>query len=196
MKTRRILLAAAAVALATAGLTGTASAASAGTEPAAKQCLVSDGRATCFDSLDALVAHATDGQVTKAPSTAARAAADRGADVKIDLPEDGVGTQDLYRDAIIWEHRYRGDNGGSYAEIWFNGPCIEDGARDFGIPDVRNVSGLGQFWNDRVSSFQGYWTCDINAYEHSSYTGDSTSPRRYMDSMGDMNDEMTSLTFG
>lgn len=71
---------------------------------------------------------------------------------------------------------------------------MRDGQRDFTVNDIRDIN---PWWNDRISSFDGYNTCDVNHYEHQVVNGgDTTGPRASMSSMGAMDNKTTGLTFG
>lgn len=50
-------------------------------------------------------------------------------------------------------------------------------------------------WNDRVSSFQGYNNCTIKIWKDGNASGTSWGPASYADSLGTMNNQMSSATF-
>jgi hypothetical protein len=175
-----------------------------GTATGAQHCVVSliDRDVRCYSDFRQAIAAATAGRITDAPHDVADAVADKSFESRVNAPvgpmSDGSMAPLEFILSIEYEHRYRGGNGGFSATFTADSGCIEDGQRDFELADIRDID---PWWNDRISSFQGYNTCDVNHYEHSSFnsrdpSGDSTGPKRFMDSMGDMNDETTSLTWG
>ncbi|MFJ2787354.1 MULTISPECIES: hypothetical protein [unclassified Streptomyces] len=147
---------------------------------------------TCFGTVREAISHATHGQVTDAPLTARAALTDRTLTAKLEGPQSaGQGLAVAY--VLSIEYRYPNKDGET---ITFTGPqpCVEDGQRDYLVNDVRDRD---PWWNDRISSFQGYNTCDVNHYEHTvANGGDTTGPRRSMNDMGAMNNRTTGLTWG
>ncbi|HEX8346039.1 MAG TPA: hypothetical protein VF657_15060 [Actinoplanes sp.] len=166
---------------------------------AGRHCVVQlpDQKVSCFSEFRAAIAAATNGRITDAPNDPAAAATDWAFERRINeassLPRSTAAAVEYYVLSIEFEHRYRGDNGGQTHIFSATSKCIEDGLRDFQVDDIRNID---PWWNDRISSSQGYNTCDVNHYEHSNQNGRSTGAQPYTDSMGVMNDLTTSLTWG
>ncbi|MFC4335122.1 hypothetical protein [Salininema proteolyticum] len=153
----------------------------------------------CYETFTESIAEATGGIVTDAPSdpldaVESKAFADS-VNYGMDATQSSVEPKaDAYLLSVEYEHRYRGGNGGKTWAHYGTRPCLVDGKRDYQINDIRTQ--VDPWWNDRISSFQGYHTCDVNHYQHSHQEGSSTGPKKSMDDMGYMNDRTTSLTWG
>ncbi|MPY64095.1 hypothetical protein [Streptomyces spongiae] len=151
----------------------------------------------CYSTFRAATADATNGKVTDAPISARAALADTSLQKRLDgpMPTAGVGTREAvdYLLSIEYDIANLSSSGGTLT-IKGNAPCVEDGQRDYTFNDVRDA---WPSWNDRISSFQGYNTCDVNHYEHQVINGgDTTGPKRSMTTMGSMSNKTTGLTFG
>lgn len=80
------------------------------------------------------------------------------------------------------------DRTGVFYEITGAAPCDSNADVD------ASVANIGSAWNDRVSSFQGYSSCEIRVYENASYTGASYGAFASSNYVGDpMNDRTTSV---
>ncbi len=79
---------------------------------------------------------------------------------------------------------------GVYYEVVASGPCDTNADLDW------EVANIGSAWNDRVSSFQGYSSCQVRVYENASYGGASYGTYTSTDNVGEaMNDRTTSMRF-
>lgn len=155
---------------------------------------LSTGETACFGTFRDAVAHGTNGQVTDAPLSAHGAAADRALTARLTGPQtSATGQAAAYVLSIEFQLSNYDHDGNSHA---FTGPrpCLEDGKRDYLINDIRDYD---PWWNDRISSFRGYNTCDVNHYEHQVKNGGlTTGPKGAMATMGAMDNKTTGLTFG
>ncbi|MFJ7417821.1 hypothetical protein ACIQXD_04295 [Streptomyces uncialis] len=153
---------------------------------------LSTGSNECFGTFRESIAFATNGQVTDAPLTARAAVADKTLKAKLEGPQT-AGANRAAAYALSIEYQLSG-YGGATLTITANAPCVQDGQRDFTVNDIRDID---PWWNDRISSFQGYNTCDVNHYENQVVNGgDTTGPKASMSSMGAMDNKTTGLTFG
>lgn len=155
---------------------------------------VSTDTSSCYSSFRAAIADATNGKVTDA-SLAARTTASFQKRMDGPMPTAaGAGAAAVdYVLSIEYDIANLSPSGGTLT-ITGNAPCVEDGQRDYTFNDIRDA---WPSWNDRISSFQGYNTCDVNHYEHQVRNGgDTTGPKRAMTTMGSMSNKTTGLTFG
>ncbi len=77
---------------------------------------------------------------------------------------------------------------GVYYSLTGSAPC--DTSADLDL----ELANIGSTWNDRVSSFQGYYDCQIRVYADASFGGSSYGAYTYTDYVGAaMNDLTTSV---
>lgn len=147
---------------------------------------------TCFDTFRESIASATNGQVADAPLTARAGAADKKLSSKLEGPQTAeAGSAVDY--VLSVEYQLSGYSGLS-TTFTATAPCVADGQRDFTVNDIRDFD---PWWNDRISSFSGYNTCDVNHYENQVVNGGATTgAKAAMSSMGAMDNKTTGLTFG
>ncbi|MFI1732045.1 hypothetical protein ACH40E_23090 [Streptomyces acidicola] len=158
---------------------------------------VSTDATACYSTFRAAIADATNGKVTDAPLSARTAFSDASLQKRLDGPmPTAAGTTAAAVDYVLsieYDIANLSPANGTLT-ITAGAPCVEDGQRDFTVNDIRDA---WPSWNDRISSFQGYNTCDVNHYEHQVRNGgDTTGPKRVMTTMGDMSNKTTGLTFG
>ena len=163
-------------------------------EKAHDNCMLnlSTGEHACYSTFREAIAHGTNGQVTNAPFSARTAAADKTLATKLSGPQvAGPGLETSY--ILSVEYQLSDYSGESYT-FFADAPCVEDGQRDFTVNDIRDYD---PWWNDRISSFDGFNTCDVNHYENQVVNGgDTTGAKPYMATMGAMDNKTTGLTFG
>lgn len=152
-----------------------------------------DGGSTveCFDDFRAALAHATRGDITDAPMTAAEAVRDPeirhqlgiGAYYELANHENTTaGSGDIL--SVEYEHRdlqgnsliYRGGNG-----------CDADRGVEWSVGELTH-------WNDEISSFVGANGCGVKHFEHQNFNGASTPWSQSDNYVGDaMNDRTSSI---
>lgn len=157
---------------------------------------VSTGATACHSTFRAAVVDATNGKVTNASPVARTALSDTSFLKRLEGPMPATEATAAAVDYVLsieYDIANLSPSGGTLT-ITAGGPCVADGQRDFTVNDVRDA---WPSWNDRISSFQGFNTCDVNHYEHQVRNGgDTTGPKRSMTTMGDMSNKTTGLTFG
>ena len=83
---------------------------------------------------------------------------------------------------------------GPYAEIDASGPCDTNSDVDWSTTNIG--IDISTYWNDRISSFQGYSNCQIRIYENANFGGASYGTYTSSNYVGDaMNDRTTSLRY-
>jgi len=58
-----------------------------------------------------------------------------------------------------------------------------------------SVSTMPSGWNDRVSSFQGYNSCQIKLWQNGAFSGSTFGPITYAYSVGALDNQASSITF-
>ncbi len=81
------------------------------------------------------------------------------------------------------------DGAGSYFNVTAATGCDTSPDLDF------TVGTMPAGWNDRVSSFQGYNSCQVKLWKDGNASGSSLGPANYDDSLGSMDNQTSSITF-
>lgn len=187
------------LAAAVVGTTGLAASADDGDRvPAAKRHCTMDvvhHKVACFGTFREAIAHATAGKITDAPEDARAAMKDKRFADRVNrlgaaTPRTTATTMSSTVISIeFWDTYHQG----STFTFTGTGPCKTDGNRDYEEEDIRYDDSN---WNDKISSFQGYSSCQVNHYENSYFSGSRTGAKSSMSTMGVMDNETTSLTWG
>lgn len=146
----------------------------------------------CFDDFTAALAHATRGEITDAPMTAAAAVRDPEIrhELRIDAQFELANHENTTSGSgqilpIEYEHR---DLQGNSLIYRAGSGCDADTGIEWSVPAISSD------WNDEISSFVGANGCGAKHFEHSSYNGASTPWGQSGNYLGDaMNDRTSSI---
>ncbi|MBD3008958.1 hypothetical protein IEJ02_34165 [Streptomyces sp. 5-10] len=152
---------------------------------------VKTGAVACYDTFRNAILHATSGAVADAPLDARTAAADPAftrrlnALVKPDgSPVPGVTSIPL---SASFQHPNRG--GSTWIDVADRG-CDNDTGVEY---SRSNIADYDEWWDDRISSFEGYANCEPNMYEDHGFKGAQTGWHRSLMDMGAMEDKASSI---
>jgi hypothetical protein len=157
---------------------------------------VTSGAETCYATFRAATAAATGGLITDAPQAPADALASQAFADRVDAVgravEAGKAPRATVTLSIEYDWNYYNSQAGSRTYTAARG-CVNNGAADWVL------SWIGDDWNDRISSFRGYNTCEVDHFQHADFgtphTGWVTQTPSMMDHTG-LNNLTSSIKWG
>lgn len=173
-------------------ITATAAPAAAAPVNSAGHCVHNLGtqRTDCFATFPEAVSFATGGLLTNAPDSPAAAAADESFEKRINAIGALAEADDVSPLAVTlsveFDWAYHQDNVGSITYTASSGCANYYWFKNY----------VGDGWNDRISSFRGYNSCEANHYENADLGGTSTGFLATASVMSNgMNNETSSIAW-
>ncbi|PRX97700.1 hypothetical protein [Allonocardiopsis opalescens] len=149
------------------------------------------GAVRCFDSFQEAIVHATGGLIADAPADARTAAASTEFAARMNALTEADGSPAAAVASVpistFWQHP---DEGGEFWNVTGNSGCGNGTTIAYRISDIDNYD---TWWDDRISSSQGWNACEPNLYEDPNYAGAQTGWHSRRMHLGAMEDQASSI---